>query len=272
MKLGKWIQQKNYLFQIKTNKVRSKTFFGMSLTMSFTISLILTSCSTRAPLIEREHKEKNSYFTFYNQQIDGFKRKIETSSFFLLRASLNSFLENISSEKHPQELLNLLPWTVVHGDFHVQQMAWRNGQSALDDFDTIDFGPIWIDLVRLEASAQLVAKSQSFHNFSPGACTKAYAATLLNLSKQKPPQAIGTPYPVDKKPLSNSLFENQDTWKKASTSVPSIVRQKIQTHASEKWPSQKIIAIRAMVDGVGSFNLEKYLLLLEGPNKIQQLW
>jgi len=227
-------------------------FFGGFLT------LVLASCSSKNQNVFNESaKSKNAYFNFYKQQSSEFSELLAKSSFHLLRGSQEIFLSLVHQPESAQGFFKSLPPTFVHGDFHIDQVARIDGVITLDDLDTGDWGPFFIDLVRAESSAQVIAEELGFKNFQNGACTESYFDELgekkLNsvhaafpavpekAEKKGPYQPLVWPSGVDAKLSDENL-------------------KKLKQHFQKNYPSRALVEMKKTFGGVGSFRQEKFMV------------
>jgi hypothetical protein len=234
-------------------------------------ALTLWGCSStqKAPLFDEEQMSGSAYYGFYKNQDPDFQRTMARSPFHLLRANQDPFNARVHQATAKQPLMTDAPQTIVHGDFHLQQMAWEdNARASLDDFDTPDLAPWWIDLVRMEMSSLVAAKQVSLKGEVSGACWDAYVSGLSKLPADPSLAPLSPPL----QPLPADHLQ-EATWTKAKQSVSDETQAKIKTWlASLPWSParKKATEFRAGRSGVGSYGVDK-IYILNGERRLLEL-
>jgi hypothetical protein len=233
--------------------------------------LALSSCAARKLGPYTQEKIRNNlYFSFYKAQRDRkMLERISTSSFNLLRATYPEFLSDLERHLRKGDLLETLPTGLIHGDFHPQQMAWRNGVALLDDWDTVETGPLWRDIVRMESASQLLAHEEGLRAYPQSPCWDAY---IQSFTKQK---ILSTDYalkPIAKNEEDTPDFSQNPAWKKAQNAdkIPPDLLVAVNTWLTEQndLPIKLSDPKKRLVSGIGSLLKEKIIFL--DPKK--QLW
>jgi hypothetical protein len=233
-------------------------------------ALSLWGCASRkAPLFTEEQLGSNAYYAFYKAQDPDFQKTMARSPFNLLRANQDPFDARLSKAVAQQPLLSGAPQTIIHGDFHLQQMAWEdNARATLDDFDTPDRAPWWPDVVRMETSALVAAKQVSLKGEVSGACWDAY---LAGLSGQAADPALA-PLSPPLQPLPPDHLK-EATWTKAKGEVDPATQEALRSWLKKlPWPEARKQAtdFRRGRSGVGSYGVEK-IYVLNGERRLLEL-
>ena len=227
----------------------------------FSMALIFASaCSSlgekSGPVFKDSELGRNAYYGFYATASEGFQRKLRKTPFHLFRGSFEVFLSRLAEPKRPVEILQGIGSTLAFGDFHPQQMTLSGNEARLDDFDTVARGPWWIDLVRMEAGALVVAQMQSLKSYKSGSCIDAYTRALATQKIQGSPIAMdrGTEKFVEH---ASDLAD----WKEAKGTVPEDLKEAFKKQIESEGKTH-VLDMRAYQGGVGSFLTTKYLALL----------
>jgi hypothetical protein len=240
-------------------------------TLTLSGAVFFASCqATRLGPFSKSDIENNLYFSFFKAQKD--KKvlgKISSSSYNLMRATFPEYLSDISKQIQGQSLLEEMPQGLIHGDFHPLQMAWREGEAQLDDWDTVSHGPLWIDIVRMESAAKLLAKEQGLRAYPESPCLNSYKEGFLTKKKPASSKAIR---PGAKDEELHQDFSKHPVWKNAerNSAVPSNLEAALNTWIQQnpELPIKTFHPKRRLVSGVGSLNKEKVLIL----DTQNQLW
>lgn len=226
------------------------------------LGLVTISCATRtkAPYSTDEIRE-NIYLHYYKKS-DGLKTKqrMKDSSYSLLRSTYPEFLIDLEHSANGTPFLNALPHGLSHGDFHPLQVSIRDGISTLDDWDTVQTGPLWRDIVRMESAGRLLAQEEGLRGYPETACIDAYADRVV-----KGPQKL-TPFrPAGFKEDNYPDFSQSPTWQGAESE--SAIPKDLLT-AFRQWVGQNPqlglrsdAPLKRLVSGVGSLLKEKIILL-----------
>jgi len=257
--------------------IRIKEFLRrplLTLRSSFLLAgllLLAASCqSTKLGPYSRSDIENNVYFTYFKAQKDKkLLGKISASAYNLFRATYPEYLKDIEQNITRKTLLTELPEGLIHGDVHALQMAWRNGDPFLDDWDTVAQGPLWLDLVRLEMSSRILAKEQGLRAYPEAPCLESYKYTFTTGKKLLSAKALR---PGKKDEEITHDFSTHPVWKGAAKNdAPSAELESAIDNWILKNPSLPIktrFPKRKLISGVGSLTKEKVLML--DTNK--QLW
>ena len=230
------------------------------LTLVASLALVMNACTSlgekSGPVFKDSELGRNAYYGFYATSAEALQKKLRKTPFHLFRGSFHVFLSRLGDPKRPVEILQGMGSTLVFGDFHPQQMTLSAGEARLDDFDTVGRGPWWIDLVRMEAGALVVAQIQSLKSYMSGACVDAYTQALTHQKIE------GTPVPMDRS-TEKSAEHAADLadWKEAKGAVPEDLKEAFKKQIESEGKT-RVFDMRAYQGGVGSFLTLKYLALL----------
>jgi len=234
---------------------------------------VLSSCSTPrvGPYTQKEIQE-NVYFHYFRKLEDNkLRKKILASSYTLMRSTYPEFLLDVKRIEASSRLLEDLPPALIHGDFHPLQMAWRNGDAVLDDWDTVHEGLPWMDVVRMEASAKLLAGEEGLRAYPDSVCLEAYADYFTT---GKPSGKARALRPVDKQEELFEDFSQHPVWKNAAsaTEIPKDLLEAFHSWISSN-PELPVTAtdpMKHLVSGVGSL-LKQKVLVLDTQKKLWEL-
>lgn len=235
--------------------------------------LLVSSCSTPrvGPYTQQEIQE-NIYFHYFRKLSDNkLRNKISASSYTLMRSTYPEFLLDLQRINPSSRFLEALPQGLAHGDFHPLQMAWRNGEPVMDDWDTIQRAPLWTDIVRFEVAARLLASEEGLRGYPESACLESYTARVLT---GKPSGAARALRPTPKQEELFQDFSEHPTWNKAESEskIPKDLLADFRLWIG----TQTGLAItpadpmKRLVSGVGSFLKEK-ILVLDAQKKLWEL-
>lgn len=237
------------------------------------LAFLVASCASQneEAVFSPQKLSKNPYFQFYQQQVPEYQKLLSTSAFHLLRGSDEVFLESVSLPQSAQGFFRSFATPFVHGDFHADQMAKIEGQDSLDDLDTSDWAPFWIDLVRQESSELVLANELSLKTYTPGACVDAYLETFsptptLSTAPTPGPKPLPKPYfgkgpEVERNPAKPSTPYIPKPW---TTGTPSDLSAELNTALLSSYknlfPDKKFKDVRKVQSGVGSYLATKYMV------------
>jgi hypothetical protein len=233
--------------------------------------LALASCASRSvePYTRAEIQE-NIYFHYFRKLDDSRLRQRSTqSSYHLLRSTYPEFLLDLRRLEPGRGLFDTLPQGLMHGDFHMQQMAWRDGQPVLDDWDTVEWGSLWIDLIRLDVSARLTAQEVGLRGYPEDSCIEAYSARFVSDKALNQGRPLPPPEAQDK---SVQDFSQHPVWIKAAheREIPpellAAFREWLGAHP--QLGPRPTDPMKRLVFGVGSYLNEKVIVL----DSQKQLW
>lgn len=222
----------------------------------------LSSCASKnmGPF-SNEQIDENLYFQEVNSQEDqAFKNKLSKSSFRLMRATYNSFLKDALRYQERNAWLDTLPKGMSHGDAHIQQATWRDGVLSLDDWDTLDRGPYWLDIVRAESSSLIWSKGLGFRNNYSYPCINAYTDAFVRNKHHKAPAAF------DQYIETNAAkdLSTHNLWLNASP-IPEDSQELLKAfllHAkNNQLPINDNTQVKSLKSGVGSYTKEKMIFL-----------
>ena len=123
---------------------------------------------------------------FYTKQSKATQKRIHADYAELFRRANSVFLAKLSAGlNRAKGSLDVQTPTFVHGNFHIGLELSTEALANSADLEFSDWGPWYVDLIRLESSALVAATLEGFRNFSPGQCLDAYVAGLDAASKSQ---------------------------------------------------------------------------------------
>ena len=157
------------------------------------IFLLIAACQSSPPANQGPLPPKTAYNHFFNVLSRATQAQITQSSFDFFAATFDPYLDNLSQDMAHFDLFNHYVPIVVFGDFHPLQIAYSEAATELTHFEMSDFGPWWLDIMRMESGAKMIASGQTLRQYQPGACLTAYKNAIDNGAKRLPWQASGQP-------------------------------------------------------------------------------
>ncbi len=243
------------------------------LAFALVIGPLQTSCSTpRVGPYTQQEIQDNIYFHYFRKLSDAkLQKKIATSSYTLMRSTFAEFKLDLQRISASNRFLEALPQGLTHGDFHPLQMAWRNGDPVLDDWDTVQKGPLWIDVVRFEVAARLLAGEEGLRGYPESSCLESYSARLVSGKRSGAARALR---PLAKQEELFQDFSQHPIWAKAEneSKIPKDLLADFRSwiDAGPDLPIKSTDPMKRLVSGVGSYLKEK-ILILDAQKKLWEL-
>ncbi|MBS1982681.1 MAG: hypothetical protein JST16_00800 [Bdellovibrionales bacterium] len=115
--------------------------------------------------------------------------------------------------------LKLASNILIHNDFHPLRVEYVQGNPQIEGIESAGEGPWWLDLIRMESMAVVLADEQSLKGFKEGACLDSYTKTLAWLDNGPEP-AGANPWGVAIAPrVKNPQPEKSALWTNAAKDV-----------------------------------------------------
>jgi hypothetical protein len=214
------------------------------------------------PYTQQEIQE-NIYFHYFRKLSDNkLRKKIAASSYTLMRSTYPEFKLDLQRISPSSRFLEALPQGLIHGDFHPLQMAWRNGDPVLDDWDTVQKAPLWTDIVRFEVAARLLASEEGLRGYSESTCLESYAARVVSAKSSGAARALR---PTPKQEELFQDFSTHPSWAKAESesNIPKDLLADFRAwiDARTDLSIKSTDPMKRLVSGVGSYLKEKILIL-----------